>query len=70
MKYVLWQQAHSPTSIMGSIEAPTLVAAADLAREMYGSFYIVEWPRASAEHRAEAERMDLLADVRADEVHV
>jgi hypothetical protein len=66
-RYVLYQRAFSPTSIVGSIHAADLVEAANTARAMYGSFHVTEWSCASPDQRAEAERMDGIADLRSIE---
>lgn len=61
-KYVLRQWARSPHSIVGSIDAPDLVAAANTGRALYGSFHVTEWAYASLADRTEAELQDRRAD--------
>lgn len=70
MRFVLWQHAHSPSSIVGSIEADSLHAAVAVARATWGSFTVVPWPDATADQRGEARRRDALADGAAELAHM
>jgi hypothetical protein len=62
MHYIIWQQAHSPASVVGSVEAASLREAADIARAMWGSFTVVSWLDATPAERDAAIRQNHRAD--------